>query len=231
MRPLASIALAALAAFALLGACGLISSDVTDFSLRLPEKPFNVDTADWMLQIEGTVPAVPCPPADCSNQAATFCDSGACSSACDVGAHCDVTVPIHIFNAFDLATEAPELMKLDAQAIISVTVDSVAFRIDSNSFTTASPVMHLFLAPQGVTDSADPSAIEVGTLEPVAPGQTGEVSIMFSDAGKAAMEDYMSAYRTPFTVIVSASVHMAAGDPVPEGALAGAVTVLAHAGL
>src|SRR3954451_1684389 len=101
----------------LASASGLISSDVTDFNLKLPEKPFNVDTADWMLAVQtSTMPSISCPPADCTAAAEMFCAAGKCTSDCDMGAHCAAHVPVSVSQPFDLAHESPELQTIDSQA-------------------------------------------------------------------------------------------------------------------
>jgi hypothetical protein len=212
--------------------CGLIDSDVTDFNLKLPEKSFNVDTADWMLSVQGeTMPSIACPPADCTAAADMFCAGGTCTSDCDPGAHCAAHVPVSVSQPFDLAHESPELQTIDSQAAISVTVETVTFKVSENTMNVATPPLDLYMAPQGVLDAMSAEAVHIGSVESVAPGQTGPVPIDFTVEGKAAMEMFMSAYQTPFTVIVAGSVTMSAGAPVPQGKLSGVVSVTAHAGL
>ena len=228
--PLAGLALGL--GLAVMGGCGLIDSDVTDFNLKLPEKPFNVDTADWMLSVKGdTMPAVACPPADCTAAAETFCTGGACTADCDANAQCAAHVPVSVSQSFDLAKEAPELQTIDSQAALKVTVETVVFKVKENTLSVATPPLALYLAPQGVLDANSTSAVKVGDVEPVTPGQTGEVPIDFTAEGKKAMEMYMSAYQTPFTVIVSGSVTLSAGQAIPDGKLSGVVSVTAHAGI
>ena len=223
-----ALALAALPA----ASCSLISSDVTDFNLKLPEKPFNIDTVDWMLTVPGdTMPSLACPPTECTAAADMFCADGKCTSDCDPGAHCQAHVAVSVSQPFDLAHESPELETIDSQAALKVTVEKVIFKVSENTLNVASPPLDLYLAPQGVLDPASGEAVHVGTLEAVNPGQTGEIAIDFSAEGKKAMEDFMSDYKTPFTVIVAGTVTMHAGEPVPMGKLSGVVSVTAHAGI
>jgi hypothetical protein len=223
-----ALALASLSA----ASCGLIDSDVTDFNLKLPEKPFNVDTADWMLSVTTeTMPAVACPPADCTAAADMFCSGGACTADCDAHAQCAAHVPVSVSQPFDLAHESPELQTIDSQAALKVTVETVVFKVKENTLNVATPPLDLYLAPQGVLDANSPSAVMVGNVESVSPGQIGEVPIDFTADGKKAMEMFMSAYQTPFTVIVSGNVTLSAGQEVPKGKLSGVVSVTAHAGI
>ncbi len=228
-----SVLLAATALAALPGlSCGLIDSDVTDFTLKLPEKDFNVDTADWMLTVQGsTVPSIPCPPAECTVAADQFCADGACTSTCDANMECQAIVDVTVFQQFDLANEAMELDAIDSQAVISVEVETIAFRIEENTLNVASPPLKIYLAPQGVSDPNGGVAVEIGTLAPVAAAQTGSVDIVLTPSGKQVMEQFMEDFRTPFTVIIAGSAAIQAGDPVPEGRMSGVVTVSAHAGL
>jgi hypothetical protein len=212
--------------------CGLIDPDVTEFNLRLPEKPFNVDTADWNLNVMGSsVPTLDCPPIDCALAETQFCSMGACEVACDANLHCAAAVSISVFNEFNLEMESPELTKIDAQAVISVTVEQIAFRIETNTLNVATPPLEVHLAPVGINDPNDPMAEAIGTIAAVQVGQVGAGMIELTPDGKTVMQTYMSNWRTPFHVIVSGDVTISAGTPVPQGALAGVVTVTAHAGL
>ena len=225
-------AVASLSLVLFTSACGLIDSDVTDFNLKLPEKDFNVDTADWNLAVEGeTIPSVPCPPADCTAAADQFCTAGSCTADCDANAHCQAHVSVSVFQSFDLANEAPELAEIASKPIASVTVESIAFRIKENTLNVPTPPLELYLAPQGVSDPASDEAEHIGTLAPVAVATTGEVELELSESGRAKMSEYMKDYKTPFTVIVAGDAALQAGQPVPAGKMKGVVTVTAHAGL
>jgi hypothetical protein len=226
------VAAAALLLSSAAASCGLIDSDVTDFNLKLPEKPFNVDTADWMISVSGeNMPSIECPAVDCTAAADMFCAGGACTSDCDPGGHCAAHVPVSVSQPFDLAHESPELQTIDSQAAISVTVETVTFKVNENTMNVATPPLDLYMAPQGVLDVNSADAVHIGSVESVVPGQTGAVPIDFTAEGKAAMEMFMSSYQTPFTVIVSGNATMSAGAPVPQGKLSGVVSVTAHAGL
>jgi hypothetical protein len=217
-----------------LGSCGLIDSDVTDFPLRLPEKEFNVDTAEWMLSVPGggnTFPTLDCPPLDCAQAVSQVCAGDSCGATCDGNAHCQAQVNVSVFQMFNLSTESPELETIDSQAVVTVTVENISFKVKENTLNVASPPLEVYLAPQGVNDPASTMAVEIGTIASVPPGQTGEGQIDLTPTGKMAMESYMSNWRTPFNVIVAGEVAISAGDPVPMGRLSGSVTVLAHAGL
>src|SRR5687768_2276728 len=106
------------AAVVLLG-CGLISSDVTRFDLRIPPRDFEVDTGDWALLGGSKVPRVECS-LGCAESRDFFCGTGSCNTDCDEATQtCQVNVTIAVRNDYDLATEAPELKKIADQPVIS----------------------------------------------------------------------------------------------------------------
>ena len=120
-------------AFAALSAssCGLIDPDVTDFNLKLPEKSFNVDTADWMLTVtEASMPTIDCSATDCTAAADMFCAEDHCTADCDASSHCQAHVDVSVFQPFDLANESPELAEISYKPIAKVTVESIAFKIN-----------------------------------------------------------------------------------------------------
>jgi hypothetical protein len=208
-------------------ACGLVDSDIARFDLTLPRKPFNLDTADWMLNIEGqSFPEIACPPADCASQADNLCGEGACTAEC-VAATCELRVNVAISQTFNLSLEAPELDAVDDQPVIDVTVDSVFFEVKTNTLNVTTPPLSVYMAPQGVMDPANSEAALVGTIDAVAPGVTGQRPLTLTDGGKDAMKLFLDNYRTPFNIFVAGTVAVGAGDPVPEGALAGEVVVTA----
>lgn len=215
--------------------CGLISSDITDFDLAIPKKTFSVDTAQWMISssvsMSGMVPSIPCPPADCAAAATMFCDNGACTAECVADMTCTAHVPISIRQMFDLATEVDELKTIDEQAVISVTVETIAFEINTNTLNMATPQLTVYMAPQAVTDPSDMRAEPIGIILPIQPLFVGVGQVDLTATGRNSMERFMADFRTPFNIIVAGTADMAAGDPVPQGALAGSVTVTAHAGL
>ncbi len=211
-----------------LASCGLIDSSVDDFPLGFPRKDFTVDTATWQLTVMGTFPAIPCTGnPECDAAASSIC-AGSCTATCEASM-CQAHVPVSLFKSFNLAVDAPEYQTIDSQTAISVTVDSVEFIVETNSMNTAVPPLEVFMAPIDVTDSADASALRIGTITSVGAGQTGSQELQTDPAGEANLEMFMSDFRTPFNVIVSGSVNISAGDPVPTGMLQGFVKVAAHA--
>jgi hypothetical protein len=138
-------------------------------------------------------------------------------------------VPVSLFERFNLAVDAPEYQTIDEQTAIDVTVDSVEFEVEVNTMNTAVPQLEVYMAPIDVTTHNDPQALLIGTVPSVMPGQTGAIELQIDDGGRTNLEFFMSNFRTPFNLIVAATVDISAGDPVPQGMLQGWVKVEAHA--
>jgi hypothetical protein len=214
------------------GGCGLIDSDITDFPLHLPEREVTVDTADWQLADEPTMPAV-----DCTGAMAGVCDSAVdelcaaegCEGNCG-GESCEIALAISLWNTFDLATESPELEQFEDQPVVSVTIERVWFEVTENSLDVASPELEVAIAPQSIMTLADGEV--VGTIPSVPAGQLiadGEVTLTAD--GAQVLSTYMKSYSTPFNVIVGTNLSLAAGDPLPTGRMVALVHVDASAGL
>lgn len=209
--------------------CGLIDSSVDDFTLGFPRKDFTVDTAQWQITVMGdTFPTIPCSAtSECQAAASSLCAAN-CTASCEASM-CQAHVPVSLFKSFNLALDAPEYQTIDEQTAISVHVDSVEFIVETNTMNVAVPPLDVYMAPIDVTDSSSPSALRIGTVTSVGPGQTGSQELQTDAAGEANLEMFMSNFRTPFNVIVSSTVNISAGDPVPMGMLQGYVKVSAHA--
>jgi len=213
--------------------CGLVDSDIADFSLRLPEKEVTIDTAQWMLPDESRMPDVPCAGmmTICDTTVSEICAAGdeTCESRCD-GQSCDLTVTVALWNEFDLSSEVPELMDIDEQPLATVGVDRIYYSVNENTLNVDSPRLRVYVAPQGVMTPDNSRAQELGAIEPIPPGTTiGEADVLLSDEGRDLLRDYIKAYATPFNIIVATEIGLEAGDPVPTGRLVAVIKVDAHA--
>jgi len=216
--------------------CGLVSSDVTDFDLTLPDKTFTIDASSW--QVDPTMAqqflATSCAqmPSVCNSAAQTACKSG-CSGTCDSQTQtCDLSLAVSLYNKVDLVMEKPELQTINSEPVIKVTIDSVTYDVSDNSLNVDTPPMSIFVAPVSVMDPSDPMAKLIGTLDAVPAGKTSMGnSLMFTDTGKQDLIDAMSTFKTPFNVVVGSTLEVKSGDPVPSGSLTAVVHIKAHAGL
>jgi hypothetical protein len=229
----------ALVSFLLLfsSACGLIDPDIADFDLSLPEKDITVDTAQWELADEPTMPAI-----DCSGGMAQICSSGIsqvcgadtfCFGSCNATSEtCDVTVLLNLWHTFDLAAEKPELQEIEGQPLVSVSITKIAYRVSENTMNVDTPPLDVYVAPQSEMSTGGPQAMKIGRIAAVPAGELveeGEVDV--TEDGKAVLQGFMKNYTTPFNIIVGNEIQMSAGDTMPSGKMTAVVLVSAVAGI
>lgn len=220
-----------------LAGCGLISSDVTDFDLTLPEKQFTIDTAGWDIQQSDadqfTSLSCASDASVCSRAVASACSSG-CTGACNSNKTCDLMLDISLTQPVNLVAEKPELKSINDQPVIKVTIDSVTYRIATNELNVATPQLDVYVAPVSVVlaDTASGATL-IGSIPPIPAGQVSSEPEMlaFTSSGRAQLVNIMSSFKTPFNVLVGSSLLITAGQPVPTGKLEAAISVSAHAGI
>lgn len=219
------------------GGCGLISSDVTNFDLTLPDKNFTIDATGWQVnQAQADLflqTNCSAQPTVCASAAQQACQMG-CSGTCNATSHtCDLSLDVSLYRPIDLLTEKPELKSINDEPVIKVTIDSVTYEVTQNTLNVATPEMTIYVAPMSVMDPKDPQAKAIGTIAPVPAGTTTTKpeSIAFNANGKAELVSIMSTFKTPFNVLVGSTLVVRAGTPVPMGKLDAVVHIKGHAGL
>lgn len=212
--------------------CGLISSDVGDFDLTLPEKRFTVDSAQWDLTGDATFPTIPCAGMEtvCSAAVMEACGDETCFGTCD-GTNCRATIVVGLWTGVNLLDEKPELQTIDEQPLIDVTIDDITYTIEDNTLNVATPELTIYVAPITVMSPGSPSAREVGTIASIPAGAEVSGKVNLSPEGRADLREFMNDFRTPFNIIVGTEIDIQAGDAVPNGRLDAVVNVSAHAGL
>jgi hypothetical protein len=213
--------------------CGLISSDVADFDLTLPDKTFSIDTSGW--QVDQTRAqallntSCAAAPSVCDTAAQAACDMN-CSGTCNASQRCELQLDVALYKTIDLVMEKPELKTINDQPVIKVTIDSVNYAVTSNTLNVATPEITLYVAPASVMDPK--MGTPIATIPPVEAGATvPSTPVMFTDAGKAQLVSTMSTYKTPFNVLVGSTLTVTAGQMIPEGKLDAVIKIRAHAGL
>ena len=220
----------------LLTSCGLISSDVTNFDLTLPDKKFTIDTGGWQVDstVANTFLSTKCSamPSVCSSTVQLACKMG-CSGSCSTAGTCDLSLDVSLSQPVDLVMEKPELKTINDEPVIKVTIDSVTYEVTTNTLNVDTPEVTVYVAPMSVIKPTDPMAKPIGTIAPVPAGQTttGPQPIMFTPTGKADLVNIMSTFKTPFNVLVGSSLVVKSGQPVPTGKLDAVVHIKGHAGL
>jgi hypothetical protein len=230
------IRLRLLALLALSG-CGLISSDVTNFDLTLPDKEFTVDSASWdVTQAEADaflMTSCASAPTVCNSAARNACPMN-CSGECNETTEtCDLALDVSLVQGIDLLNEKPELKAINDEPVIKVTIDSVTWEVTANTLNVDTPEMLVFVAPASVMDPNDASAVAIGTIAPVEAGTLtdGAQQLAFTANGKAELVEIMSTFKTPFNVIVGSTLVVRQGQPIPAGRLDAVVRIKGHAGL
>lgn len=225
------LALASLTALS----CGLIDPDIADFDLSLPEKDIVVDTSQWQLTADATMPAIDCAdtPAVCTLGIEQLCGAeGVCFGTCNEMDSCEVKVLVNLWHSFDLAKEKPELEEIEGKPLVSITIGKIGFKVTENTMNVDSPEMTVYVAPGNVMAQGAPQAQAIGTLPVIAAGTTvEEQEVILTDNGKEILGDYMKQYSVPFNIIVGTAVDIRPGDEIPTGKLTAVVVVTAVAGI
>jgi len=220
---------------ALAGGCGLISSDITDVDLSLPNKTYTVDSASFGVTGDpGPVLSMTCTPSSgaCELAAMQVCPDGQCRGACGDTNTCELIIPVHPFTTVDLAAEKPELATINDQALIDVTIDTITYAVSENTMDTQTPPLTLYVAPANVMTPDDPAAVPIGTIPPVTPGMTVPVTqIEMTTVGRTRLVQAMQDFRTPFTVLIAADIVIGMGDAIPTGRMTTTLSITAHAGI
>jgi hypothetical protein len=220
----------------LMSGCGLISSDVTNFDLTLPDKSFSVDASGWNVSqpAADAFLSMSCSSGQiCQSAASTACPMN-CSADC-ISSMCALYLNVSVYKSIDLVMEKPELKSINDEPVIKVTIDSVKYAVTSNTLNVATPVMGVYVAPINVMDPLNPAAHKIGTVQAVPASATVASRDMdYTPDGKQALIDIMSTYKNPFNVIVGTGdnpIVLEAGDPVPTGKLDAVIQIKAHAGI
>ncbi|HWO21255.1 MAG TPA: hypothetical protein VNO30_20945 [Kofleriaceae bacterium] len=220
--------------FAASAGCGLISSDVADFDLTLPDKSFSIDTEGWQVD-QAQAQALfntPCgtAPSICDTAAQMACDMN-CSGTCTAN-RCELQLDVGLYREVNLVQEKPELKSINDQPVIKVTIDSVSYQVTANTLNVETPELKLYVAPMSVMDPKSPEAMEIAIIPPIGAGAVVPLTpVMFNAGGRERLISMMSTYKTPFNVIVGSTLTVSGGEPIPEGKLDAIVRIRAHAGL
>jgi hypothetical protein len=226
-----------LAAGISLASCGLINSDATNFAIALPDKKFTINADSW--QVDQTAAdqflSVSCQSSSqvCSSEVQQACPMG-CTGSCDAAkATCDLSLDISLSQPIDLMMEQPQLKTLSDESAIKVSVDTVTYAITANGLSVETPPLTVYVAPMSVISSSDTQSTEIGTIPAVPAGQrtTEPLPIAFTATGKDKLDSMLSTFKTPFNVLIGASLHLTSGQPVPTGELDAVLNVTGHAGL
>ncbi|HSD87993.1 MAG TPA: hypothetical protein VLB44_10785, partial [Kofleriaceae bacterium] len=158
-----------LGALALSG-CGLISSDVTNFDLTLPEKSFSVDASGWQVNQQAADlflnTSCASAPSICMSVSST-CPMNCTGECSTTTSKCVLHFNVGVYQLIDLVMEKPELKSINDEPVIKVTIDSLTYRVPQNTLNVDTPQMNVYVAPMSVMDPKDPMAKQIGTIAPI----------------------------------------------------------------
>ncbi|HEY0194500.1 MAG TPA: hypothetical protein VGC42_25485 [Kofleriaceae bacterium] len=223
-----------------LAGCGLISSDVTDFSIKLPDKKFSIDATAWQVDQDkaSALFKMSCAASTmvCNSAAQAICTGASCTGTCSASTQtCELSLQVSVSQPVDLLMEAPDLKSVSDQSVVKVAVDTVTYEVTTNSLNIDTPDLAVYVAPMSVT-KADPSNTQIkqiGTIPGIAAGQKTSAPrpIQFTATGKSELQDIMGSFKTPFNVLVGSALTVDQHTMVPTGRLDAVVHVVGHAGL
>lgn len=202
--------------------CGLVSSDILTLTFDMPERHYVFDTATWGLPTTA-VPVVPCTADatccsaaalagyDCAKSPALFCDTSAGAGVCAV--RLPIESPPQII---DLSMQS-QLSGVNGQTLASVSISQIAYVIDSNSLNRDLPPIELFLAPQNVTSTSDPTAHKFGTVPAIASKQTTGGKVALEPDAESTFSGYARNFKVPFEFLSRTVITVRGGDVTPTG--------------
>ena len=181
--------------------CGLISSDITKLTFDLPTKHYTFSAPAGI-----PAQAVPC---GAGTPFPTCPSVGGLSVSCDDGV-CAAHVPFSTHQTMDLRKEVPQLMSVSNQSLADITLASLTYAV-SNTTSVTIPDIQLYLAPQDVTDPADPAAQLFGTVPSVPPQMSTTGAVVKEPGADALFIMYGHDFGTPFNFIATTTVVIPSG--------------------
>lgn len=228
---------ALLVAAATLSGCWLVDADVANLRLETSEKEFTIDTADWGLSSDQTLPAVPCQQTNdlCMQASSMYCspgDAAECSAICTAAATCRLSIDVALHNTIELSNENA-FQEVNDQPLTRVTIESVEYRVLENTLNVASPVLNLSIGPVGVMSPSGEGVQHLGSVASIEAGTQPESTVELTDEGRTHLREFIEGegYKSPFNIIVSTRLDLEANDTMPAGRARVAVKIIASARL
>jgi hypothetical protein len=218
--------------------CGLLSSDITTTSYRLPAQTYSFDTTMFSGLPTGSTPAVPCGDGqlvtDCCNPPAPAptpdCTTTPLVCAANSGGAnvCTAELPESISTLIDLSTSVPALGSFPTG---NISIASVDYMVMNNTLNVDLPPVTIYLAPNGMTKPTDPGAMVFGTIPAIPAGSDPSGTVQKAPSADQTFSMYAANLSTPFEFIAGTTVVIPSGSPIPSGQLTISVTVTLSAHL
>jgi hypothetical protein len=213
--------------------CGLISSDITKVTFDLPMKSYHFDTSGLNIPA-GNTQEIPCGPTqlvmDCCNPPAPLpapdCSSPTTNITCATNAQgndvCTAEVTVTQTASMNLGSEVPKLSS--ATSLANLSISRIAYTVTNNTLNVDLPPMVIYLAPNGITDPNDPNAKRFGTVPTIPAGTTPSGTVSLEPNAAATFSSFTQSLSTPFNFIITTTVEVPSGTPIPSGAIDVGVT-------
>ncbi|HVT08942.1 MAG TPA: hypothetical protein VHO67_15895 [Polyangia bacterium] len=205
------------------------SLDITRITFDLPKQTYSFNTSMWVnlppAAAGVSFPSIPCSSDAqcCMLAAAANLDCNTTPLTCPAGT-CEADVPESAYSPINLAMQVPQLATFPGHSLVKVSIASIKYVVSDNTLNVDLPEMQIYLAPDGVTDASDASAMLFGTIPPIPAGTDPAGAVEKAPNADAVLQMYTSNVSQTFNVIAKTTVVIAAGTPVPNGQITVTVT-------
>jgi hypothetical protein len=216
--------------------CNLIDSHGVHYDYAFDAQRFTENVGN--ASAPATLPTMMCDPAITPDPCSTAAPAEPnVSLHCESSSHtCIAVADVSAKQTIDL-TKAQNPLPDNAVrfGISAATIKKVAYWVANNTLNVATPPIQIFVAPEAAKDQNDPDARLLGTVaplparsrtcadthdgdgDPAAPSGSPVCDVSLNSDGATQLESYVANYKTPFQVIVHATVTAHGGDPIPSG--------------
>lgn len=209
------------------------SLDITRVTFDLPKQTYSFDTSSWA-NLPPAAAGLSFPSIPCTSDAECCTLGTAASLSCNTtpltcpAGTCEADIPESSSSPINLAQQVPQLATFPGHSLVKVSISSINYQVSDNTLNVDLPAMAIYLAPDGVTDPKDPSAMLFGTVPPIPAGTNPMGMVQKASNADAVLQMYTANVSQTFNVIAATTVVIAAGTPVPNGhitvTVAGAVS-------
>jgi hypothetical protein len=220
-------------------AVALSGCDALKYDYAFDARSFNQSIGDDKSMAK--LPMVACTPGNSPDPCAAVASQlppGSGTIACDAGLkQCVATTEISLVQPVDLSKAQTPLPDAVLQfGINKVEIEQIAYWMTNNTLNVTTPQVNLYVAAQSAKDIHDPTAVALGSVAPLpaksqacadpvdpkgdaaAAGQR-VCDVPLTEAGKTALAGLAKNYKTPFNLIIDATLMAKGGEPLPAGSL------------
>lgn len=203
---------------AALAGCGLIDFDsFRDINYRLSPQTFVVDTEDgaWEKPPAGALPAIPC-----QGSSSTTCCQAPGVDCARYPLQCrdaQCVYPFRYVAAQEIdVRSAVSGIERGQTAVREIKLTSVDYTV-ANDLNVHLPPVEVWVAPRGVTSTADGRARRVTVLPAQARMSRGTHRVPVDAAGQDNFSSFARNLSTPFNLLTVVEMTLAGGQIVPAG--------------